>query len=163
MSGEITKEEFTAMLEVMSKYATNLENIANSFRSTAESLKEVNERLHNGIVKDMTSGVKESLNICLDNLKKDHIDLSKQNAAVLDNTNTMKSDILLTKIFIGISSLVIITATVVLRGLDNRQILGAQLEDKIKIIIQQEMKNEMPKLLKHELGSYRSNGISSNN
>jgi hypothetical protein len=160
MENEISKAELLAVIEVMSKNATQLENIANSFRTTCEELKEINQRLNNGIVDDIKEAVTGKVNNIVDEVKevKDIVSNNYSNILTLIDPEkgfpVVKSSVLATKEdigkakwFIGIIGFAIIVSTVILRGIDNRKSFNEELKQTITTMQKTNSEN-MEKIVK---------------
>ena len=116
---EITKEELMAMIDVQSKTATAMENIANSIRQVCEQNKE--------LVKTQTEMVKVfseerekcTANICviLDKGIKDATKEATSNKSVMDK---IRDDTFWLKIILGSATLIALIASVVLHFLGHQ-------------------------------------------
>lgn len=125
---EITREELIALTESNSKIAVALDRIASRLEDVTTKQEKILDKLSNGMSQTIINGVTTNYNnahkdtiASLDRIEKYNQGLDSFLDHKLDNSSIAK-DIDRVKWFIGVVSLVIIVATVVLRGIDNRVI-----------------------------------------
>jgi|WetSurSiteA1Bulk_404760.scaffolds.fasta_scaffold30278_4 hypothetical protein len=114
----ITKEELMAMIATQSKATEQMVIIANYLREITEEQKKITERLTNGVKKEITESITKELQICNVKLTDEVEQIDKMltdRGAVITN---ISNDISFTKWFIGIVGIVVVIATVILRGID---------------------------------------------
>ena len=113
-----TKEEIDALISVQTRATEQMITIATTLRQIAEDEKEVLHKLSNGIRKEIVDGVKLEMTICNEKLTNEltqvHEMLSERGSVI----KRIDDNINYTKWFIGIIGVVVVIATVILRGLD---------------------------------------------
>lgn len=138
MGSEISREQLEAFTEATIKSATELEKIVASLHIIVEKQDKIVDRIFNGMVDEIVKGVTVNYN----NTHKETIDclsrLEKCNEEIRNNfsndiekklqNSSWAKDIEHTKWFIAIVGVVIIVATVLLRGLDNKTLLNQEAE-----------------------------------
>jgi len=130
-----TKEEIDALILVQTRATEQMITIATTLRQIAEDEKEVLHKLSNGLRKEIIDGVKLEMAICNEKFSNE---LTQVHEMLNERGVTIKridDNINYTKWFIGIIGVVVVIATVILRGMDamhNQRIFDAD-----KITIQQ--------------------------
>ena len=131
---EITREELTAFTSSHEKVAVVLEKIANQLETIALKQDKLVDKFDNGVVKEIIQGVTNNYNTVhketIDHLSRMESAIANNNVIFVEkipqeiteklNNSEIAKDIAKVKWFIGIVGLVIIVATVILRGLDDR-------------------------------------------
>jgi hypothetical protein len=128
----ISKEELKAFTEAHEKTATVLEKIAGQLESITVTQNKLVDSLTNGIADKIIEGVTKNYNSVhketIESLKRLE-ECSKEVPVKIkesfDNTS-MAKDISFTKWFVGIVGAVVIVATIILRGIDNRSIMNKE-------------------------------------
>lgn len=114
----ITKEELLAMISTQSKATEQMVIIANYLREITEEQKKITERLTNGVKKEIVENVAKELQVCNIKLTDEVEKIDKmltERGSIITN---IAGDINFTKWFIGIIGIVVVIATVILRGID---------------------------------------------
>jgi len=109
------------LVEVQTKATEQMINIANSLHVLAEEQKEILHRLTNGMKKEIIDGVKLEMTICNEKLTGELSQVHEMLDSRGDTIKRIDDNINYTKWFVGIVGIVIVIATVILRGLEMRQ------------------------------------------
>lgn len=134
---EISREQLEAFTEATIKSATELEKIVSALHIVVEKQDKIVDRIFNGMVEEIVIGVTNNYNHThketIDSLKRIE-DCNAKNVEkipavineIITNSDIAK-DIQHVKWFVTIVGIVIIVATVILRGLDNRTALNNEI------------------------------------
>lgn len=132
MGNEISKEQLIAFTEATTKSATELEKIVSALHLIVEKQDKIVDRIFNGMVDEIVDGVTKNYNNthketidCLSRLEECHQDIRSNFPDNLEKKlqhSPWAKDIEHTKWFIAIVGVVVIVATVILRGLDSHVI-----------------------------------------
>lgn len=130
MSGEkevITNIELQAIIGVQSKNVEQLTIIANHLSTIVERENKIYDRLYNGISKEISDKVIEVVKNCNLNCGESHgslitkIDNLPTTIQDKINNSNISKDMEHVKWFVGIVGLLIVAATIILRGIDSRE------------------------------------------
>lgn len=77
MSGDISKDEVRAMLEVQSKNVEQLTIIANHLSNIVDKSSKIQDRLYNGLAQDISDKITEVVEECNKRCSEDHSLLKK--------------------------------------------------------------------------------------
>jgi len=90
----LSKQEIFTLVEVMTKNATNLENISNYLEKVTINLDKISTRLYNGLAKEIVSEIIKTCGDCSEETK----DQVKTNRSILES---IKGDTYWLKIILG--------------------------------------------------------------
>lgn len=140
MSDPISREELRAIIETQSKATEQMVLVAKSLSDILVEQRRLSEKLSNGVMKEFTQTIVDHVASCTESMREDLKNACVRQDKVLDVAEraqtkvendipeikrvviSMSDDIKFSKWFIGAVGLVIIVATVLLRGLDSRMI-----------------------------------------
>lgn len=128
---EITKEELIAMIEVQTKSASAMENIANSLRMVSEQNKEFVKTQSELVKNAIEEREKCTANICivLDKGIKEATKEALGQKTILDG---IKSDTMWLKIILGSATLIILIATVIVNNISIAKNVERAFQEHIK-------------------------------
>ena len=105
---DISREELMAMVAVQEKTAQHLERIAGALSTTASEIKDIETRLNNGVVKEISDAFRNQCEGC-----------RSSNASLLTGIKTdvsvVKGDTSFLKIILGSATLIALISTVFLK------------------------------------------------
>lgn len=145
MGNEISKEQLIAFTEATTKSATELEKIVSALHLIVEKQDKIVDRIFNGMVDEIVEGVTKNYNAVHKETVECLLRLEKCNAEIKENfpehiekklqNSPWAKDIEHTKWFIAIVGIVVIVATVILRGLDTRVCMSSELTELKKTVM----------------------------
>ena len=167
---DISREELISFTEAHSKSAIALEKITEALESITEKQDKIIDRMTNGVTDTIVKGVVENYNAVhketissLDRIEEGQVTiktiLDNKVPEIVQNTlgnSSIARDIQHVKWFVAIFGLIIMVATIVVRGLDNRSIVSQH--DQTMMAQTQTLQH----LLQDHLISEQEKGVKSN-
>lgn len=142
---EVTKESLEIFTEATIKSATEMEKIVGALHAIISKQDQIVDRLMNGMAQEIIDGVVSNYNSvhketidCLRNLSECTKEVKNNMPIIMEDkvsNSTIAKDIEHVKWFVAIVGIAIIVATVVLRGMETRAIVTAEVKTIQKAII----------------------------
>ena len=128
MNDPISREELKAIIETQSKATEQMVLVAKSLSDILIEQKKITDKLSNGFVKDLSDKCKENGALCSSsicrNFEKALEPFTKYLPEIKEAVTTTKQDSTFLKWFVGSIGIIIVIATVILRGIDTRIMWG---------------------------------------
>jgi len=162
MNEAITREELKAIVETQSKATEQMVLVAKSLSDILFEQKKLTEKLANGTLKEAIQQILEHVDSRFDFMNKElaehrhHINTCQDKfieimqefkpkviadiPVIKEGLESMRDDIKFSKWFIGIVGIVVIVATTIVRGMDNRSLTDYQIKTLVAHVGQAEVK-----------------------